>query len=87
MNEQSLCSNCNVAECFKENPSWCWNEQVCQGVVGKAPCFIIAWLSLYFVTFHHSQKLLLQVFSHTDIFMNRETTQIVHCEPSAHYTV
>ena len=31
VNEYSSFSNCSVAEYFPEKPSWCQNEQVCQG--------------------------------------------------------
>ena len=36
MNEQFLCCNCGVAECFPEKSSWYSNEQVCQEVKCKA---------------------------------------------------
>ena len=36
VSEHSSCSNCSVAECFPERSSWHRNEQLCQGVKGKA---------------------------------------------------
>ena len=34
--ELSSCSNSSMDEFFQEKPSWCRNEQVCQGVKCKA---------------------------------------------------
>ena len=34
----STCSDNNLLECFQEKPSWCRNEQVCQGRKGVKRC-------------------------------------------------
>ena len=31
MSDLALARNCCLVECFPEKPSWCRNEQVCQG--------------------------------------------------------